>query len=179
MKLVVIGVAGSGKSTQCQLLEEKLGVPHLSMGAILREASGANTAEAKLIKQTINRGELVDVALTIRILKSYLSKPECDNGYILDGFPRDLQQFSLFPTVIDKAIVIKLSDSEATARLLKRKDDRTDDTPEVIATRIKFFHEGTEPLIARLRSAGMLIEVNGEQTVEKVHEEIMTSLDKL
>lgn len=179
MKLVVIGVAGSGKSTQCQLLKEKLHIPHLSMGAILREASQQDTPEAVVIKETINRGELVDIDLTIRILKSHLDKPECDSGYILDGFPRDYRQFSLFPTVVDTAIVIQLSDAEATARLLKRKDDRTDDTPEVIAARIKSFHTKTEPLIAELRSRGMLIEVNGEQTVEEVHRDIMKALENL
>jgi adenylate kinase len=176
MKIILIGIQGSGKSTQGNLLSEKLGIPYLSTGHIFREIAKEKTPMGRYIKETMNAGFLIPDEKTLEIVSLYLHRPEYAKGYIMDGFPRTVTQAEAFENGINKAVYLRVSDDEALKRIAGRKSDREDETETAIKKRIEQFHLHTEPVIEYYRNKGLLIEVNGEQTIEEIFEEIMKSL---
>lgn len=178
MKLILIGMPGSGKSTQGNLLSKKLGIPYLSTGHIFRELAKEHTKQGRRIKIIMNAGLLVSDARTLRIVEEYLSRPEYDKGYILDGFPRTVNQAKDFKNGIDKVIYINVSDKEILWRLAYRDDGgREDDTLLAIRKRIEVFHKFTKPVIDYYREKRKLAEINGEQKIEDIHKEILRKLN--
>lgn len=128
MKFVLIGIQGSGKSTQGNILSKLFKIPYLSTGHIFREIAKEKTTLGRYIKETINSGALVPDEKTIEIVNSYLSHPEYKRGYILDGFPRTLKQVDQFKNHVNKVIYLRISDKEAIWRLINRNETREDET---------------------------------------------------
>ena len=178
MKIILIGIQGAGKSTQGNLLSEKLGIPYLSTGHIFRVIAQEKTALGRYIKETMNAGYLIPDDKTLEIVSEYLSRPEYKKGYILDGFPRTTVQAEAFINGINKVIYLKVSDREALWRLSFRNENRADDTIAGVRKRIELFHKFTEPVINYYRQKGTLIEVDGEKSIEEIHKEIMKGLGK-
>jgi len=178
MKIILIGIQGSGKSTQGNLLSQKFSVPYLSTGDIFRTIAKEETSEGNYIKETMNAGNLIPDDKVLQIISDYLSRPEYENGYILDGFPRTFTQAEAFKSEIDKVIYLKVSDEEARNRISKRVALREDETPEAITRRIELFHTLTEPVLDYYRSKGILLDVDGEQTIEEIFKEILFKLEK-
>ena len=179
MKIILIGIQGAGKSTQGNILSEKLGIPYLSTGHIFREMAKEKTKLGRYIKEIMNAGYLIPDDKTVEIVKQYLEKPEYANGYIIDGFPRTVAQAQAFQNGAKKAIYLKVTDEEALRRISFRNGNgRSDETPRAIAKRIESFHIHTEPVIDYYRKKSMLIEVDGEKTIEEISREILESLKK-
>lgn len=178
MKIILIGIQGSGKSTQGNMLRDKLGIEYLSSGHIFREMAKEKTPLGRYMKETLNAGVLISDEKTIPIIEEYLSKPEYAKGYILDGFPRTTKQAEEFSNGVDKVVYLKVSDKEALWRLSGRLDEgvREDNTLQAIRKRIQLFHDFTEPVIEFYRRKGNLIEVDGERDIEVIHEDIMSHL---
>lgn len=178
MKIILIGIQGSGKSTQGNLLRDKLGIEYLSSGHIFREMAKEKTILGRYMKETLNAGALVSDEKTIPIIEEYLAKPEYQKGYILDGFPRTTKQAEEFSNGVDKVIYLKVSDKEALWRLSGRVDEgvREDNTLAAIRKRIQLFHDLTEPVIEFYRRQGNLIEVDGERDIDIIHQDIMARL---
>jgi adenylate kinase len=120
MKIVLFGIQGSGKGTQAKLLAKELNLAHISTGDLFRSLSGELKTKVDAI---INQGNLVPDELTLEILKERMSLPDCNNGFILDGFPRNIKQAEMLNqiTEIDFAIEISISDEESMKRLLGRR----------------------------------------------------------
>ncbi len=178
MKIVLIGIQGSGKSTQGSLLQDKLKVPYLSTGHIFREMAKEKTQAGRYIKEVMNAGYLIPDEKTLEIVSEYLSRPEYKEGYILDGFPRTVNQAESFVNGINKVVYLKVSDKEALWRLSTRNDEaREDETLNAIHKRIELFHKVTEPVIEYYRSKGQLVEVDGEQSIEEIHKEVMEKIN--
>ena len=177
MKLILIGIQGAGKSTQGNILSEKLGIPYLSSGHIFREMAKEKTKLGRFLKETLNAGFLVPDDKTIAIVEEYLGHAEYNNGYILDGFPRTVEQAEAFSNGVEGVVYLKVSDKEALWRLAGRDDgDRADNTLQAIKKRIALFHEKTEPVIEYYRSKGKLVEIDGEQDIEAITAEILEKL---
>lgn len=176
MKVIVIGIQGSGKSTQGKLLGAKLKVQYLSTGHIFRILSKQDTSLGRQIKVLINAGFLVPDAKTLQIVEEYLTKPEYKNGYVLDGFPRTLLQAQNFHEEIDKVIYLDISDKEALWRISGREEIREDETLMAIRKRIEIFHKFTKPVLSFYKQKGSLLEINGEQTIQQIHKEIIEKL---
>ncbi len=176
MKIILIGVQGSGKSTQGNLLSKKLSVPYVSMGSIFRDIASKDSSLGREIKNTMNEGFLIPDEKTIEVLRDYLSSPEYSSGYILDGFPRTVVQAKAFESGIDRAVYLELSDEIALKRISERSEKRDDETPGAIKKRIDSFHKFTEPVLHHLEDKGILIRVDGEQSVEKIHQHIIKEL---
>lgn len=179
MRIILIGIQGSGKSTQGNLLSEKLGVPYLSTGHIFRKIAKEHTPMGLQIKVVMNAGLLISDTKTLKIVSEYLSRPEYKEGYILDGFPRTLGQVKAFKNGIDRVVYLKISDKEALWRISGRNGEvREDETLMAVRKRIDSFHKFTEPVLEYYKKKGNLIEIDGEQPVEKIHKEIMQKLKK-
>ena len=177
MKLILIGIQGAGKSTQGNLLRDKLGIPYLSTGHIFREMAKEKTPLGRYIKETMTAGYLIPDGKTLKIVESYLSRPEYEKGYIMDGFPRTVAQANKFKNGISKVIYLRVSDREALWRLAFRTSEgREDETLPAIKKRIELFHKFTEPVIEYYRQKGQLAEIDGEQDIEKIHGEIMEKI---
>lgn len=179
MKLILIGIQGAGKSTQGNLLSEKLGIPYLSTGHIFREMAKEKTKLGRYIKEIMNAGYLIPDDKTVEIVKEYLQKPEYANGYIIDGFPRTVAQAEAFENGAKNAIYLKVTDEEALRRInFRNGNGRADETPSAIAKRIESFHLHTESVIDYYRQKGVLIEVNGEKPIEEITQKILSHLNK-
>ncbi|MBI2195675.1 MAG: nucleoside monophosphate kinase [Candidatus Levybacteria bacterium] len=179
MKLILIGIQGAGKSTQGNLLSEKLGIPYLSTGHIFRELAREKTSLGRYIKEVMNAGYLISDEKTLQIVTEYLHRPEYENGYILDGFPRTIAQAEAFKNGIDKVVYLKVSDREALWRLSYRDDNnRQDETLTAIRKRIEQFNLLTKPVLDYYRKIGKLVEVNGESSIEEVFQSILEGIGK-
>lgn len=179
MKIILMGIQGSGKSTQGNLLSEKLGPPYLSSGHIFREMAQEKSKWGRYVKEMMGAGYLIPDDKTIKIIEVYLAKHDYRKGYILDGFPRTLTQVKAFKDKINKVLYIKVSDQEALKRLALRSNGegaREDDTAKGIRRRIELFHKLTEPVLDYYRQKRLLVEVNGERTVEEIQQDILKQL---
>lgn len=176
MKIVLIGIQGAGKSTQGNLMSKELGIPYLSSGHIFREMAKEKTKLGRWLKETLNSGALVPDDTAVEAVMEYLKKPEYQNGYILDGFPRTTAQAEVLDGAIDQVLLIDVSDKEALWRISGRQSDREDETLQAIRKRIALFHELTSEVLGFYEKAGKLVKINGEQTVEEVFADIMAAL---
>lgn len=174
MKIILIGIQGAGKSTQGNLLRDKLNIPYLSTGHIFREMAKEKTPLGRYIKEIMNSGYLIPDEKTVEIVSEYLKKPEYQKGYILDGFPRTIEQVKMFENGVSKVVYLKVSDKEALWRISYRNgDNRADETLPAIRRRIELFHQLTEPVLGHYREKGILIEIDGEKSIEDIHKEIL------
>lgn len=200
MKLLFVGVQGSGKGTQAKIIASKLNLAHISTGDLLRSAEGELKKE---IDSYIHTGKLVPNELVLKILIVRIEKPDCKKGFILDGYPRNINQAKEMDKLIkiNKVFDIEISDKEAIKRLNGRWNckkcsipynlltspkpkkegvcdkcgeklyQREDDINEkAVKKRLKIYHEETKPVLKFYNS----IKVNGEQSIEKVTQDIIT-----
>lgn len=177
MRIIILGPQGSGKSTQAKLLAAKLAVPYIEMGQLLRDKMQGNRQEAGEIRQALEVGDLVPDQITVKILHERLFKKDCQRGYVLDGYPRNYAQLEGLPKDIDKILNIEIPDQEAIARLIKR--GRHDDRLDTIARRLDLYHKETKPLLTYFRQEGILEEVDGHATIDKIHQEIVEKVNKM
>lgn len=167
-KIVYIGPVGSGKSTQADLLAEKLGIPHIQMGELLRASTDPE------IQKVVASGSLVPDVFTMKLLADELSNPKYDAGFIIDGVPRTIYQAQNLPFEPDIVIYLAVRDSENVKRLLLRK--RVDDTEEVIKKRLEIYHDETTPVLDFYRAKNKLLEINGEPPIEIIFEDVRKKL---
>ncbi len=179
MKLVLIGIQGAGKSTQGNLLSKQLKIPYLSTGHILREMAKEKTRFGRYIKETINAGILVPDEKMVPIVDEYLSRKEYARGYILDGFPRTLQQAKRFKNNVDKVIYLNVPEKEALWRISYRNSTiREDETLPALRKRIELFHKYTKPVLEYYRKQAKLAEIDGTKSIKEVNKEILKSIGK-
>ena len=170
MKIIFLGIQGSGKSTQAKLAAEKLSLPYIETSQLLREKRTQENEDAKRIAEALDKGNLVPNEITIGILKDRLEKSDCQQGYILDGYPRNDDQFQNLDSDIDKVFYVAVSDEETIKRLSKR--GRHDDTGQALKRRMELYHSETEPMLDKFRDKGILEKIDGERTIEEIAEDI-------
>lgn len=179
MKLVLLGIQGAGKSTQGNLLSHQLHIPYLSTGHIFREIAKEKTTIGRYMKETVNAGILVPDNKAIEIVHEYLSRSEYRSGYILDGFPRTIDQARRFKNNLDRVIYLEVPDREALWRLAYRNDTtREDETLTAIKKRIELFHKYTRPVIEFYRKKGKLVIIDGSKDIRQVNKDILQSLGR-
>ena len=179
MRIILMGIQGSGKSTQGNSLSRKLKLPYLSTGHIFREMAREKTKLGRYLKETMNAGFLIPDKKTVLITEEYLSKPEYKEGYILDGFPRTLYQAKKFSHKIDKVFYLRVSDKESLWRLSYRSDIvRDDETLKAVRKRIELFHKFAEPVFTYYCHRELLIEIDGEKSIKEVNKKIMEHLKR-
>jgi adenylate kinase len=183
-----LGPQGSGKGTQAARLSEDHGIPHISTGEMFRSAIAAGTDLGREVEPILASGELVPDDLTIALIRDRLARPDAARGFVLDGFPRNLEQAEALDTMLaeigrklDAVLFFDLSDEAALERLLGRAGDeeRADDTRRVIERRLAIYHEQTEPVVERYRASGKLVPIHAERPIGEVAAEIADALELL
>lgn len=170
MKLIFLGPQGSGKSTQAKLIAQKFNLPLIEMGQLLRDRGRDSDSEAFEIKKSLDAGELVGDQIVINTLHKRISREDCQNGYVLDGYPRNMIQLEGLKQDIDIVFHIKVGDDESVKRLVAR--GREDDSLDLIRRRLEIYHSETGPILAYFREKGILEEIDGEMPIEDAVGEI-------
>jgi len=205
MKFIILGPQGSGKGTQADLLATRFGIPHLDIGQILREHIANKTPIGKKIEAAMKKGELLPSDVVNKVVETRLEQEDCTDGFVLDGYPRELNEAEFLDelTDIDAVVMLDIPDEVAVKRLSARrvcigciaplyglpKDigkecascngklaQREDDKPDVVKKRLEVYHEETEPLVEYYRPRHIVHVVDGQGTIEEVFRRIMTAL---
>lgn len=169
-----MGPQGSGKTTQAKLLAKVLKVPLISTGDVLRQISRQSSFLGRRIKTALDQGKLADDQLVAEVVAERVSQADCQNGFVMDGYPRSITQLKLFDPQFDRIFYLDISGNQVIDRLLKR--GREDDTPKLITERLKFYHQLSEPLIGLFGEKGILQRVDGTGSIYKIQSEIRSSL---
>jgi adenylate kinase len=184
--LLLLGPQGSGKGTQAKLVAADHGVPHVSTGDMFRAAIAAGTELGRRVEPILAAGELVPDDLTVELIRERLAEPDAAEGFILDGFPRNLAQARALDEMLveigrelDAILYFDLPDEVATQRMRGRAEEegRSDDTPEAIARRLEIYHEQTEPVVEHYRASGKLVPLHAAREVGEVHAQIQRALE--
>ena len=188
MNLLVLGPQGSGKGTQAKRISAAHGIPHVSTGDMFRAAIATGTELGRRVEPILATGDLVPDDLTVALIRERLSEQDAHDGFVLDGFPRNLTQAEALDGMLaeigrglDAVLFFDLSDELAVERIRGRALDegRDDDTPEAIGRRLAIYHEQTEPVVERYRATGKLVPLHAARSIEEVSTEIETALDLL
>lgn len=178
--LIILGPAGSGKSTQNELLSKKLKYKSIVMSDILKEEIKKKTKVGKYIHKLISKGNLAPDEIACDVLFKKIQK-ERSNKIILDGFPRVTTQAIIFNYFLHtknyklkKVLFINVPKKECVKRMLLRKRD--DDTKEIIEHRFNIYFKDTKPVLDYYKKTGLLLDINGKQTIEEVHKEILKKI---
>lgn len=176
-RLIFLGPPGAGKGTQAQVISEKHQIPHISTGDILRSAVAGQTPLGKQAKGYMDRGELVPDALILNLIQDRLSYEDTATGWILDGFPRNVNQAAFLDELLvkleqnaDCVLNLEVPDETLVSRLLERK--RKDDNEGTIRRRLEVYHQDTVPVIDFYQQKGTLNTINGDRTMEEVTEQL-------
>ena len=185
MRLLLIGAPGSGKGTQAQRLAERFGITHISSGDLLRQHVKDGTALGRTIKSYVEAGDLVPDAVVMDMLRKPTVAATESGGYVLDGFPRTVEQAeAVFPTAlalgveVQAAIHLDVPREELVRRLLARHRG-SDDTEAVIDHRLQVYLDKTVPLLEYYAGREWMFTVDGAQSPDAVHAEILGRLQKL
>jgi adenylate kinase len=185
--MILLGPPGAGKGTQAVRLVERLGIPQLSTGDMLRAAVAAGTPVGLQAKAVMDRGDLVSDEIVVGIIADRIEEADARNGFILDGFPRTVAQAQAFDAMLtekglklDAVIEFKVNEAELVDRIVKRAREteargepvRKDDNPDVFKTRLEAYRTQTAPLSAYYEGKGMLKTVDGMKPIDDVTEAI-------
>ncbi|HZQ03507.1 MAG TPA: adenylate kinase [Gaiellaceae bacterium] len=188
MNLLVLGPQGAGKGTQAKRIAAEYEIPHISTGEMFRAAIASRSELGRRVEPILAAGQLVPDDVTVALIRERLEQPDAADGFVLDGFPRNLAQAQALDAMLaqigrglDAILFFDLSDGVATDRLLKRavEENRPDDTPEVIARRLAIYHAETEPIVEHYRATGKLVPLHAERTIDEVYDEIEDALEQV
>ncbi|RVW05094.1 adenylate kinase [Rhodococcus xishaensis] len=181
MRLVLLGPPGAGKGTQAAILSEKLGVPHISTGDLFRANIGEETPLGLEAKRYLDAGDLVPSEITNRMVKARVAEPDATNGFLLDGFPRTVDQAKALEEILagldaklDAVLAFDVDDDVVVERMLAR--GRADDTEDVIRNRMRVYREETAPLLDYY--ASQVVTVDAVGAVEEVNARALAALGK-
>jgi adenylate kinase len=187
VNLLVLGPQGAGKGTQAKRISEEYGIPHIATGDMFR-ALDTSTELGRKVKAIMDAGDLVPDEVTVKMIEERLAASDAADGFVLDGFPRNLAQAEALDTmlgsigrVLDAILFFDVSDEVGLQRALSRAEieGRSDDTPEVIAKRLAVYHDQTEPIVEHYRATGKLVPLHADRTVEQVWAEISEALESV
>lgn len=186
LRLVLLGPPGAGKGTQAEFLCKQFGLAHISTGEILRESVAAGTELGNKAKSFMDAGELVPDELVIELIGERLDQPDCTDGFLLDGFPRTVEQARALKGLLGEmkidlshVLELKVASEELLARIARRGDQgsgRSDDNPEVAANRLEVYRKQTAPVTNFYNDFGLVTEIDGLGSIAEVGKRLADKL---
>jgi len=188
VNILVLGPQGCGKGTQAKRISATYGIPHISTGEMLREMKELPTDLGRELKEVMDRGDLVNDELMVRLIEDRLSRGDTLAGFILDGFPRTMAQAEALDALLrdlgrnlDVVFDLQVSDHQVLIERMVRRaaeEGRSDDTPEAMKRRLELYDRETAPLIDyyRTRQANV-VGLHADRTIDEVFQEIQHSLE--
>jgi adenylate kinase len=206
MRIVILGPQGSGKGTQADLLSRHFKIPHIDVGQLLREHIARKTEFGKKIEAPMRKGELLPHEVVDAVVEERIENPDCKNGFIIDGYPRELGEAEFLDSIngLDAVVVLEIPDELAVERISKRRvcvgcdvplyglpedigkkcaacggilKQREDDKPEAVRKRLEVYHEETEPLIDYYKPRDIVRRIDGQGEVRDVFKRILKELE--
>ena len=189
MIIILLGPPGSGKGTQANFIKNKLSIPHLSTGDILRQSVKNQTDLGNKVKNIMAKGELVSDDLVLDVIKERVSESDCDQGFILDGYPRNIVQAESLNIVlndinrnIDRILFLDVDFAVLQSRIESRskennEEKRADDTSEVLIKRLEEYKIQTAPLGEYYSNNKKFKKINGMKSISEVSLDIENFLD--
>lgn len=181
MQIIFLGPPGAGKGTQAKIFLDRAGIVQISTGDILRAAVASATELGKQAKGFMDKGELVPDAVVIGIIEQRIAEPDCKAGFVLDGFPRTIEQAKALDTILEKigrdidhVVNFEVADEELVRRLLGRaeQEGRSDDNPESIKNRLQIFTDKTQPLINYYEQKRKLRHISGLGSTAEIADKV-------
>ncbi len=188
MNILLLGPQGAGKGTQGKLLSAEYDVPHIATGDMLRGAIAEGTELGRKAEPLLNAGQLVPDEIMIGVIRERLGREDTRGGFVLDGFPRTAVQAQALDANLEEierplsvVFEFQLPEEVCVERLQRRaaEEGRLDDTPDAIRTRLRLYHEQTEPLVEYYRVRGNLVGVPADRPVQEVFAEIQRALEQV
>lgn len=194
MRIILLGPPGAGKGTQSARIVERFGIPQLSTGDMLRAAVAAGTPVGREAKAIMESGGLVPDSVVVGIVADRIEEPDAKRGFILDGFPRTVEQAAALDAMLAEkglalstVIEFKVDEAALVGRIAKRAEEtasrgqpvRKDDTPEVFKTRLDAYKRQTAPLSAYYAKTGLLRTVDGMKPIDTVTQDVLAELEPL
>ena len=185
MRIVILGPPGSGKGTQAAMLVEELGVPHISTGALLRNAAKRGTELGLAAKAITDKGDLVPDDIMSDMIEERLGRDDVASGFLLDGYPRTVTQARSLDTMlarlgkpVQEALHIDVDPDLIIKRIAKRakEEGRSDDTVETVRNRMRVYAEQTAPVADYYEEQGLLTRVLGDGNKEEILQRILSVL---
>ena len=186
MRIVLLGAPGSGKGTQAAMMQEELKLPHISTGALLRAAVKKQTDVGLQAKEILDRGDFMPDEIMLHLIEERLAKPDVENCFLLDGYPRNLVQAEALDALLEKlgkpldeAVQIDVDPERILARILRRaaEEHRSDDSEEVFRHRMEVYEEQTAPVAEYYAERGLLTRILGHGSPEEVNRLLLSVLD--
>jgi adenylate kinase len=181
LNLILMGPPGSGKGTQAKRLVEKLSIPQVSTGDILREAVASGSAIGQRAKAIMDKGDLVGDDVVIEIVRERLGRADCKRGFVLDGFPRTRQQAAALDKILVdygrarvRVVALRVADEELRKRIVARGEGRADDTEETAAKRLEVYKRDTQPVLDHYRE--QLVTIDGVGSLDDVSARLLGAL---
>jgi adenylate kinase len=187
MRLLIMGPPGAGKGTQAKKIADRLQIPTISTGEILRANVSDRTLLGREAARYLDRGDLVPDEIINGMVRARLDEPDTRKGFLLDGFPRTVAQVETLDNILadegtklDRVVMLSVDTDELVRRLLSRAESegRTDDTEDVIRRRLEVYREQTEPLLGVYAQRGHLVVVNGMGEVHQVTDRVLGALEE-
>lgn len=184
MRIIIFGPPGAGKGTQADNIADEYGIPHLSTGEIFRAAIRNGTTLGRQIKTRMDTGRLVPDDTVVELVEKELNKPEYEDGYVLDGFPRTLPQAEAYDEFLeangeclDAFLVLVVPEEELVSRILSRGQGRSDDTEEGVINRLHIYRNETRPVLDHYIDQGKVTKIDGVGTIDEIFGRIKEELD--
>ena len=181
MQLIFLGPPGAGKGTQAKIFLDRAGIVQISTGDILRAAVTKGTELGLKAKSFMDKGELVPDSVVIGIIEQRIQEADCKKGFVLDGFPRTIEQAKALDDILaklgiqmDHVVNFEVPDEELVKRLLGRaaQEGRSDDNPESIKNRLQIFKDKTQPLIQYYENKKILRHINGTGSTAEIADKV-------
>lgn len=174
MKILIMGLPGSGKTTQAKEVSRILNLCIIKTGDIVRQKALDNDRIGKQLKKALESGQLCNDQLVGDLVVEQLSHEQCKKGFVMDGYPRRISQLSIFNPEFDRVFYIDLSDQTATARMLKRR--RADDTSQLIQERLRIYRDETRQVMEYYDKQKILVRIDGEKRLQEITDNILENI---